>query len=201
VLISLERALSNLGLTLWQRWTIGAVLGGILVYCLADHFYHVKTGVLIYHWQPLVDGQSIWVWPIFILAAFFMVLIAYPFTNGCSAPSLKSIIFNFLWTHVIYFSSGIFGNAYLTGFTIVMIILWLFRLTFIHEYRIRIIILSITLSLITGSLEGLFSYFGLFDYQVQQVFRVPFWLFAAYLHAGFFVFSATRWIRTGKFSS
>lgn len=193
--------LNDSKLAVSKRIIIGGFLSGIIIFCWGDHFYHVWTKTLTYYWQPLLDGQSVWVWPIFIIGSIIMMGIAYLFTKDTTPPSTQELIFNFIWVHIIYLSSGLYGNTYPKAFTLAMITLWLIRLVFLKRYRNKILLLSIIIPLISAPLEGLFSYLGLFKYHLQQFFYVPWWLFAAYLHASFFIFSAACLIRNGKASS
>ena len=197
----MNTVVENLRFTLFQRMALVSLILGIGIFCIGDHFYHVWTKTLSYHWMPMVDGQSIWVWPIFIGGAVLMVITAYPFTHDYpSPPTRHNLVFEFLWIHAIYLSSGLFGDAYPILFSMVMVALWALRVVLFTTYRSSIVALSLLLAGISPPMEGLFSYFGLFDYTLQQFVRVPWWLFAVYLHGGFGLFRWACWIRSGRLS-
>jgi hypothetical protein len=186
-----------IGLSVRQRFFIATLLVGAGVFCIGDHFYHVRHGILVYHWTPLVDGQSVWVWPVFIVGAVAMLAISHRFTRGSTAPSTPEMLFNFAWIHGIYLSTALWGDAYPVAFITAMVGLWLLRIALLKEDRARNAALSLLLAVGASLLEGLFSQLGMFDYVQQDFARVPWWLFAAYLHAGPAIFCLSRWVRNG----
>lgn len=183
-----------------KRFVLISLFIGIFIYCIGDHFYHVKTNTLIYHWTPLIDGQSVWVWPIFIVGAAVMLGVAYLFSAKRTDPTKFDIISGFVIGHAIYLSSGLFGNANPVLFPFICIAFWLIRLSFAQQ-KSQVVIFSLLAASIGPLVEGLFSWFGLYDYRLQEFARVPWWLFAAYLHFGQPLLDLGRWVKSGSLQS
>jgi hypothetical protein len=169
-----------------------------LTLCIGDHFFHVRTGILTYNWTPLVDGQSVWVWPIFAAGATAMVLVGliFPVTDtGLTEVPWIPIFGTSGVVVVVYFLSGQFGNSHPNEFFWAVFGAWLVRLAFQRTDRLPVLGMSLTLAVLGVVIEGLFSMAGLFDYQVRQILGCPWWLAALYLHGGFSVLYVTRGAR------
>jgi len=166
-----------------------------LTLCIGDHFFHVRTGILEYNWTPLVDGQSVWVWPIFAVGATAMVLV------GTIFPVTDTELTNIPWIAifatsgvvvVVYFLSGQFGNSHPNEFFWVVFAAWLGRLVFQRSDRLAVLGMSLTLAVLGVVVEAAFSKAGLFDYQVRQILGCPWWLGTLYLHGGFSLLYVAR---------
>lgn len=159
-----------------------------LTLCIGDRLFHVRTGILEYHWTPLVGGQSVWVWPIFAAGATAMVLVGtlFPVTDtGLTKVPWIPIFGTSGVVVVVYFLSGQFGNSHPNEFFWAVFAVWLGRLAFQRTDRLTVLWMSLTLAVLGVIAEGLFSQAGLFDYQVKQIVGCPWWLGALYLHGGF----------------
>jgi len=182
----------------WGRLLIGSSFVALCIFSVGDHFYHVWGGALTYHWQPQLDGQSFWVYPIFFAASAAFLLLTIPFTTQSEDPTLKKLIFEVLWMHLIYLSSGIFGTDYPTQYLAVISLLWVVRIALTKQQRMQVILFALLLAIIGGPAEGLVSYLGLFDYKLMQFVRVPWWLFVMYLHGSFVLLQIGRWVSIGR---
>jgi hypothetical protein len=166
-----------------------------LTLCLGDQFFHVRTGILEYHWTPLVYGQSVWVWPIFAAGATAMVLVGtvFPVTDtGLTHVPWIPIFGTSGVVVLVYFLSGQFGNTHPNEFFWAAFAVWLGRLAFQRTDRLPVVWMSLTLAVLGVVTEGLFSTAGLFVYQVRQILGWPWWLSTLYLHGGFSLLYVTR---------
>ena len=154
-----------------------------LVLCFGDHYCHVATGRLSYHWAPLVDGQSVWVWLIFAVAAA-------AFVWGTALVPMRDVPAKVTWPALFdtatvfvtgYALSGQMGATHPTALTVGLVVAWLVRVAargFAPAYLVH----GVVFAAIGVAGEGLFSMMGLFDYQLQQVVDCPWWLAGLYLH-------------------
>ncbi|KVD80596.1 hypothetical protein WS62_26435 [Burkholderia sp. ABCPW 14] len=181
-----------------QRIVIGALIAGLGIFSVGDHFYHVWNGILWYNWAPRLDGQSVIVWPIFVAASVAILAATHPFTSGTTPPPLSTLVSLVAVTHLVYGATGLFGNTHPFMLSIALVALWIVRIAATTDYRMRIAVLSVIVAATGPLAEGLVSWLGLFDYKLQQFTRVPYWLFAAYLHAGPLAFTFGRWVRNGR---
>ena len=180
------------------RLLIGSLFVALCIFSVGDHFYHVWGDALTYHWQPQLDGQSFWVYPLFFAASAAFLLLTIPFTTQSEDPTLKKLIFEVVWIHLIYLSSGIFGTGYPTQYLAVISLLWVVRIALTRQQRMQVILFALLLAIIGGPAEGLVSYLGLFDYKLMQFVRVPWWLFVMYLHGSFVLLLIGRWVSSGR---
>ncbi|AOJ05566.1 MULTISPECIES: hypothetical protein [Burkholderia] len=181
-----------------QRIIIGALIAGLGIFSVGDHFYHVRNGILWYNWAPRLDGQSLIVWPIFVAGSAAILAATHPLTSGTTPPPLPKLVSLVTVTHLVYGATGLFGNTHPFMLSITLVALWIVRIATTTDYRMRIAVLSVIVAATGPLAEGLVSWLGLFDYKLQQFARVPYWLFAAYLHAGPLAFTFGRWVRNGR---
>ncbi|MDO9237891.1 MAG: hypothetical protein Q7U28_17880 [Aquabacterium sp.] len=163
--------------------------------CIGDQFFHVRNGVLVYHVGPFVTGQSVWVWPIFFAAAVSFVICGIGFAWKCPPVSPARALVNGMLAMGAYYASGVFHDARQDLLIAVFVLVWIVRLVLQKQYAFRTMLASLTLALCAAPMEGFVSYLGLFDYVQQDVARVPWWLFAAYLHAAPTVLDLSRWVQ------
>ncbi|KWZ39134.1 hypothetical protein WS72_30725 [Burkholderia savannae] len=180
------------------RAVVAALIAGLGIFSVGDHFYHVWNGILWYNWAPRLDGQSLLVWPIFVAGAGAILAVTYPFTRGTAPPPASRLIALVAVSHLVYAATGVFGNTHPLALSIALVALWLARIAATAEHRTRIAALSVIVAATGPLIEGFVSSLGLFDYALQQFARVPYWLFAAYLHAGPLAFAFGRWVRNGR---
>lgn len=165
-----------------------------LMLCLGDHFFHVRTGQLSYSWSPVVDGQSVWVWPIFAVAAGLFVGVS-------STWAVRNIPERFAIAPVIdtavlflggYALSGQLGASHPTALSIALVVAWLLRVAARGAAAPAYLSHGVLLAACGVVGEGLFSKAGLFDYELQQVVDCPWWLAGLYLHGSIALLEVTR---------
>ncbi|MUL49272.1 hypothetical protein FZI85_10300 [Mycobacterium sp. CBMA293] len=154
--------------------------------CLGDHYFHVRTATLRYHWTPFVDGQSVWVWLVFAAAAAAMIAssVALPLTDVPDTVPWRSIISAWAVFVAAYAISGVVGASGATALSVTLVAAWLVRIALCRQDRLVRVLYSGILAVVGVVGEGLFSMAGLFDYQLQQVVNCPWWLAGLYLHGG-----------------
>ncbi|MGL6234839.1 MAG: hypothetical protein ACRC20_05795 [Segniliparus sp.] len=172
----------------------GAVAALTLLFFLGDHFAHVRHGILRYHWQPQLDGQSYWVYLVFFAASLLIVSAAwlFPVPSVPARPPWRTLITDYAVVAAGYTASGFFGNSHPRAFFWAVTALWLVRVLATRDDRLPVVAASVLLGALGSLGEGLFSQLGLFDYAHQDVVRVPLWLGALYLHGGFAVVDVSR---------
>lgn len=165
--------------------------------CLSDHFFHLRTGRLHYNWHPFVDGQSVWAWLIFAVAAALFI------TSAAVVP-LRDVPDRTPWPGIVdalalfigaYALSGEFGATHPTLLFWALVVAWLVRIAVRRTDRLWYAAHGVALATVGVVAEGLFSSFGLFDYQLQQVVNCPWWLAGLYLHGSIALLEVARGVR------
>src|SRR5690349_24671034 len=167
-----------------------------LILCLGDHYCHVATGRLSYHWAPLVDGQSAWVWLIYaVAAAAFVWFTAMVPVRDVPATMPWAPIFDGAVTFVAaYALSGQLGASHPTGLLVGLVAAWLVRVA-ARGFPVTYLVHGVVFASIGVVAEGSFSMLGLFDYQLQQVVDCPWWLAGLYLHGSIALLEIARGAR------
>lgn len=172
-----------------QILTVLGILGSAAWFTLCDKFFHINTGILLYYWQPLdiiFKGQSVWTFPIFACAATGFYFATRPFAASWKdSPSYFALIANGAICTLVYFGSGIMGNSHPMIYFLIVLAIWVVRILFTHENRNTAIKACLVMGFLGCFWEGTLSKLGYFDYYYTNIFNVPLWLFACYLHAGF----------------
>lgn len=165
--------------------------------CLCDYFFHVRTGILRYHWGPLADGQSVWAWLIFALASA-------AFVGSAAVVPLRNIPAGVPWARLAdsvalfvgaYALSGQLGAIHPTGLFAALLAAWLIRIAARPADLLAYAGYGLVLAVCGVAGEGIFSYAGLFDYRLQQVINCPWWLSGLYLHGSVALLEASRTAR------
>lgn len=157
------------------------------VLCLGDHFFHARTGILRYHWAPMVDGQSVWVWLSFaaFAAALVAATVAVPLTDVPATVPWARIGGSTALFVAAYGISGVVGETHPTAFFAALVVLWAVRVALLRHDRAVWIGYGIALAVVGVICEGVVSMAGLFDYRLQQIVDCPWWLAGLYLHGSF----------------
>lgn len=152
--------------------------------CLGDHFFHLRTGILGYHWAPYVDGQSIWTWLIFAVAAtvFVASALAVPLEDVPARVPWPAIVDGLVLFMGAYALSGQLGATHPTLLFWALLVAWFVRVAVRPADRLWFAGHGVVLAVGGVVGEGVFSKLGLFDYQLQQVIDCPWWLAGLYLH-------------------
>jgi len=169
--------------------TIAGILAAAAWFTLCDKFFHINNDILVYYWGPLdviFKGQSVWTFPIFACATTGFFLIPLPFAESSPAvPNITGMTVNVLICTLAYFGSGLFGNTHPLIYCGVVLALWVIRIPFVRAHRATAIQAGLLMGLFGCFWEGATSQLGYFAYRYTDIFNVPLWLFACYLHAGF----------------
>lgn len=162
--------------------------------CLSDHYFHVRTRTLRYHWAPMVDGQSVWVGLVFGAAAVAMIAgtLAFPLSDVPPRIPWRSILGSYTVFVAAYAISGQVGATHPTALFVTLAILWLLRVALRQHDRLVYLVHGLVLALLGVVGEGLFSIAGLFDYRLQQVVDCPWWLAGLYLHGSIALLEVAR---------
>jgi hypothetical protein len=164
-------------------------------FCLGDHFFHVRTGTLTYHWEPTIDGQSI------AIAAFFFTLAVVGwlgywwfagFWDGDAPPSWGYIAFTLVAVTVLYWASGRYGNSHPWTFFWAVAGLWVLRVL-IEGRGHPLATIAASLFVTTAVFaEAFVIYLGMWDYAQPDVMGIPAWLIPQYLHGAFLGLAVAR---------
>ncbi|HNY51513.1 MAG TPA: DUF2878 family protein [Smithella sp.] len=170
-------------------FTVTGIIGAAVWFTLCDKFFHIDHNILVYHWQPLnvlFQGQSAWTFPIFLCATTGFFFATRPFANAWrDNPSYIILAANALVCTLAYFGSGMMGNAHPVIYFWIVLAIWVARILFTHENRNTAIKACLIMGFLGCFWEGATSKLGYFDYHYTNIFNIPLWLFACYLHAGF----------------
>jgi len=179
------------------RLLVFAWLGLTLILCLGDNFFHVRTGILHYAWRPLVDGQSVWVWLVFSVAAAAMIGLSlfFPLRDVPADVPWASIGVSTAVFIAVYWLTGQIGESHPTALFAGLTAAWLLRVLVRRGDRSMYIAHGVVLAVLGVVGEGLFSMAGLFAYDLQQVVDCPWWLAGFYLHASIALLQVARGAR------
>ena len=186
-----------------KRYLALAWLALTLILCVGDHFFHLRTGMLEYNWEPLVDHQSVWIWLVFSIAAALMVGVSTLFP-------LRDVPDSVPWAHIIdagvlfvaaYALSGQLGASHPNLLFWSLVVTWLARVACRGRDAGVYLVHGVVLSTAGVLGEGLFSKAGLFDYDLQQVAWSPWWLAGLYLHGSIALLQIMRGLRAMDESS
>lgn len=174
-----------------------------LILCLGDRFFHVGTGILHYSWEPIVGGQSVWVWLVFAGAAAAMIAltVAFPLRDIPPATPSLAIATSTAIFVAVYAISGAVGESHPTIFFVTLVVVWLLRVLVRRKDRLVHLVHGVVLATLGVVGEGLFSKAGLFAYDLQQIVDCPWWLAGFYLHGSIALLQAGRgWKSLGRSS-
>jgi hypothetical protein len=169
-----------------------------LILCFGDHFFHVRTGMLAYAWNPLVDGQSAWVWLIFAvaMAAFLSLSALVPLRDVPPTVPWGPIIDGAVLFVGAYALSGQLGASHPAGLFVALAVSWLARVVARGTAAPTYLVHGLGFAALGVVSEGLFSMMGLFDYDLQQVVDCPWWLAGLYLHGSIALLEINRGARS-----
>jgi hypothetical protein len=169
--------------------TVIGIIGAAAWFTLCDKFFHIDNDILIYYWQPLnvfFQGQSVWTFPIFLCATTGFFFATRPFAKlWKDKPSYLVLAANGALCTLVYFGSGLTGNSHPMIYFWIVLAFWIVRIIFENEHRATAVKACIIMGFLGCFWEGATSKLGYFDYRYTNIFNVPLWLFACYLHAGF----------------
>ncbi|MFZ5564578.1 MAG: hypothetical protein ACOZBW_11040 [Thermodesulfobacteriota bacterium] len=167
-----------------------ALLGAVTAtFCDA---IHVHTQTLAYP-EPWLFGQALWVLPGFFIA-FMTMAVGYlwitPLLPGAISRRQSTLpdafgpcVETMVSFALVYLLSG-FGNREPALLSAVFYGAFALRLAFTYE-KAFLLILALILAVAGMFAEGFLSALGLVSYRQPEVYHVPFWLGALYLHGAF----------------
>jgi hypothetical protein len=163
---------------------VTAIVGITAWMTLCDRFFHVATGTLLHFWSPFMGKQTVWVIPIFGLAAIAIVATAPRFATDRARPGRFAI--EMLVMTSIYATSGFLGREYAGAVTAVFVALFVAR---IAGSRQRGLLLAVgALLAVSGPLfESLQWQLGMFRYTQPDIIGVPWWLIPFYANGAWAV--------------
>jgi len=167
-----------------------AVLAAVLAtFCDA---IHVHTHTLSYP-DPWLFGQAFWVLPGFFVA-FLSMAVGYfwltpalpgalPTDKSTSAGAIGPCVEALITFGMVYLLSG-FGNREPVLLSFVFYGAFALRLAVTYEKGF-LLVLALILAVAGMFAEGLISAMGQVSYREPEIFHVPFWLGALYMHGAF----------------
>lgn len=183
------------------RYGIAFIVGFAMWFVLGDHFFHVRTGTLTYHWEPMIGGQSI------AIVAFFLTLsvigwLGYwwfaAYWDGDAPPSWGYVAFNLVALTVLYWASGRYGDNHPWEFIWVVGGVWVLRV--LVEGRGHALATIAACLFVTGGVfaEAAVIFLGMWDYAQPDVLGIPAWLIPQYLHGAFLGLAFARKARAAR---
>jgi hypothetical protein len=166
----LTRVIAVVGLTAWMT--------------LCDRYFHLTTGTVVHFWRPFMGDQTVWVIPIFGLAAIGFVATAPRFAAP-DANRLRFLIELLVMTSV-YATSGFVGFDHGTLVTVAFISLFVFRLMASRD-RGTLLTVALLLAVAGPLFESLQWQLGMFRYTQPDFIGVPWWLFPFYANGAWAV--------------
>lgn len=184
--------------------TVIGIIGAAAWFTVCDKVFHVNTGILVYYWQPLdiiFKGQSVWTFPIFCCATTGFFIATLPFRKQWKEnPGYVSMAVNGAVCTLVYFGSGLTGNTHPMIYFWIVLAFWVVRILFLREHQAAAVKACLIMGFVGCFWEGALSKLGYFDYYYTDIFNIPLWLFACYLHAGFLMLDLQSFREFFKYS-
>ena len=168
--LALAHVLAIVGLAAWMT--------------LCDRFFHVHTGTVVHFWQPFMGDQTVWVIPIFGLAAIGFVTTAPRFAAVRARP--LRFAGELLIMTTIYATSGFVGFEHGTLVTAAFVSLFAVRLLASRE-RGTLLAIGLLLAVAGPLFESVQWQLGMFRYTQPDFIGVPWWLFPFYANGAWAV--------------
>ena len=169
-----------------RTWVIPAlaVIGLAAWMTLCDRYFHVATGTVVHFWRPFMGDQTVWVMPIFGLAAIGFVATAPRFAAATARPPRFLVELGLMTA--VYATSGFVGYEHGTLVTVAFVALFLLRLAVSPE-RGTLLGIAALLAVSGPLFESLQWQLGMFRYTQPDVIGVPWWLFPFYANGAWAV--------------
>ncbi len=165
--------------------TVVLAIAGLAAWMtLCDRYFHVATGTVVHFWRPFMSDQTVWVIPIFGLAAIAFVSTAPRF----AAPEASRLRFGreLLVMTAIYATSGFVGFDH--GLLVTVAFIGLFALRLLASRDRGMLMVAALLLAVAGPLfESLQWQLGMFRYTQPDIIGVPWWLFPFYANGAWAV--------------
>ncbi len=185
----------------WSSRVVTLVLLVTTALVAGDHVLHVGTDTLVHHWRPQIDGQTVWVVPMFAAAAVAMLALAAMLPSRSEVETWWPFVLAVVLFEIAYWATGQWGDTHGTLLTVVLVVTWIGRVAVTSAPRRTVVLASALLALTGPAVEGLVSIAGMFDYRDPDVLGVPWWLFALYLHGGPAVVAMAGVVRSARGSA
>jgi hypothetical protein len=161
-----------------------AVIGLAAWMTLCDRFFHVATGTVVHFWRPFMGDQTVWVMPIFGVAAIGFVATAPRFAATTARPTRFLVELGVMTA--VYATSGFVGYEHGTLVMVAFVALFLLRLAVSPE-RGTVLGIAVLLAVSGPLFESLQWQFGMFRYTQPDIIGVPWWLFPFYANGAWAV--------------
>lgn len=180
------------------RYGVSFVMVFTVVFLLGDHFFHVRTGILTYLWEPQVDGQSVgsvlfWLtlaisgWPGFWMLAKFW--------DDDPSPSWSYVALCFAISLVTYAASGQYGYSHYWLFFWVVAAILVVRIVVEGRGHVLAMLLACGYLLGGAAIEVIFIQLGMHEYERPDVLGMPAWI---YVFFPFGAFLGVAWARKAR---
>ena len=163
---------------------VAAVVGLTAWMTLCDRFFHLTTGTVVHFWRPFMGDQTVWVIPIFGLAAIAFVTTAPRFAAPEARPA--RFVVELLVMTTVYATSGFVGFDHGSLVTAAFVSLFALRLMASRD-RGTLLIVALVLAVAGPFFESLQWQLGMFRYTQPDVIGVPWWLFPFYANGAWAV--------------
>jgi hypothetical protein len=179
-----------------------ALLGAVLAtFCDA---IHAHTGTLVYP-DPWLFNQAFWVFPLFFLT-FMTMAVSYFFIvkwlpsaiahDQSMAPGAFAACVETMTSFgLVYLLSG-FGSREPALLSAIFYGAFFLRLSVTYEKGF-LLLLALILAVAGMIAEGSLAVFNLVHYRQPEIFNVPFWLGALYMHGAFALRESMRFFVWG----
>jgi hypothetical protein len=177
---------------------VAAVVGLTAWMTLCDRYFHLTTGTVVHFWRPFMGEQTVWVIPIFGLAAIAFVTTAPRFAAPEARPSRGGtsllgaqrrawgIVVELLVMTTVYAASGFVGFDHGSLVTVAFVSLFALRLLASRD-RGTLVTIALLLAVAGPFFESLQWQLGMFRYTQPDVIGVPWWLFPFYANGAWAV--------------
>jgi len=161
-----------------------AVVGLAAWMTLCDRYFHLTTGTVVHFWRPFMGDQTVWVMPIFGLAAIGFVATAPHFAKP--EASRPRFVAELVIMTAIYATSGFVGFDHGTLVTVAFVGLFALRLLASRD-RGTLLTVALLLAVAGPFFESLQWQLGMFRYTQPDIIGVPWWLFPFYANGAWAV--------------
>lgn len=162
---------------------LAAVAGVFAVFLTAcDALFHVRTGTLVYHWEPQIWDQTVIVPLTFFLAAIAMLDISRRFQPAALGPAgTQDVAVSLGVVTAAYGASGLIEPNLSPAFALVLLAVWAVRVAVRRERPVAVLV-CVVIAVAGVLAEAVLSAIGEFDYVATDLLGVPWWLSPLYLH-------------------
>jgi hypothetical protein len=169
-----------------------------VVFLLGDHFFHVRTGILTYNWQPKIDGQSVGslvFWLVLATSGWLGFWWLARFWDSDAPPSWCYVAVCFAASIATYAASGRYGYSHYWSFFWIVTGILVVRV--LVEGRRHLLAMLLACAYVGGGaiIEATFIYLGMHSYTRPDLLGMPAWIFVFFPYGAFF---GVAWARKAR---